>query len=76
MDTQKKISVNVSGNGGRSTQLEIGPDDTAETVLKRLQLKDHVLSKGPDNPFGPGELVFPGVDENEVLTALPVPREA
>ena len=46
----KKLSVVVAGTG-QIRDIEIQPGTTAGDVLNQLNLRDYLLSKGPNDPF-------------------------
>jgi hypothetical protein len=46
----KKLSVVVAGTG-QIRDIEIQPGTTAGDVLNQLDLRDYLLSKGPNDPF-------------------------
>ncbi len=64
----KRLSVVVAGTG-QIRDVEIQPGTTAGDVLNQLNLRDYLLSKGPNEPFfanadsiydkvGDGEKIF------------------
>ena len=46
----KRLSVVVAGSG-KIQDIEISPGTTVGDVLTQLQLREYLLSKGPNEPF-------------------------
>jgi hypothetical protein len=65
----KKLSVVVAGTGQiRDVQIESGT--TAGDILGQLNLRDYLLSKGPNDPFfANAESVYDKVNDGEKLFA-------
>jgi hypothetical protein len=65
----KKLSVVVAGTG-QIRDLEIKPGTTAGDILAQLNLRDYLLSKGPNDPFfANGESVYDKVADGEKIFA-------
>ena len=65
----KKLSVVVAGTG-QIRDVEIQSGTTAGDVLDQLNLKDYLLSKGPNDPFfANAESIYDKVAEGEKIFA-------
>lgn len=65
----KKIAVVVAGSG-QIRDAEIQPGTTAGDVLHQLNLKDYLLSKGPNDPFfAATESIYDKVNDGEKIFA-------
>jgi hypothetical protein len=65
----KHLSVVVAGTG-QIRDIEIEPGTTAGDILNQLQLRDYLLSKGPNDPFlATGESVYDKVGDGEKIFA-------
>lgn len=65
----KRLSVVVAGTG-QIRDIEIQPGTTAGDVLTQLNLRDYLLSKGPNEPFlASGESVYDKVSDGEKIFA-------
>jgi hypothetical protein len=65
----KKLSVVVAGTG-QIRDIEIRPGTTAGDILNQLQLKDYLLSKGPNDPFfAAAQSVYDKVNDGEKIFA-------
>lgn len=65
----KRLSVVVAGTG-QIRDLEIQPGTTAGDVLAQLNLRDYLLSKGPNEPFlANADSVYDKVSDGEKIFA-------
>ena len=65
----KKISVVVAGTG-QIRDIEIQPGTTAGDVLNQLNLRDYLLSKGPNDPFfANADTIYDKVEGGEKIFA-------
>jgi hypothetical protein len=65
----KKLSVVVAGSG-QIRDIEIQPGTTAGDILNQLNLRDYLLSKGPNEPFfASTETVYDKVKDGEKIFA-------
>ena len=65
----KHLSVVVAGTG-QIRDIEIEPGTTAGDILNQLELRDYLLSKGPNDPFlANGESVYDKVGDGEKIFA-------
>ena len=65
----KRLSVAVAGTG-QILDLEIQPGTTAGDILAKLNLRDYLLSKGPNDPFfANAESIFDKVNDGEKIFA-------
>jgi hypothetical protein len=65
----KKLSVVVAGTG-QIRDIEIQPGTTAGDVLNQLDLRDYLLSKGPNDPFfANADTVYDKVKDGEKIFA-------
>ena len=65
----KKLSVVIAGTG-RIQDVEIQPGTTAGDVLNQLNLRDYLLSAGPDKPFfAAAESIYDKVADGEKIFA-------
>jgi hypothetical protein len=67
--TMKKLSVVVAGTG-QIRDIEIQSGTTAGDILNQLNLRDYLLSKGPNDPFfAAAESVYDKVKDGEKIFA-------
>ena len=65
----KRLSVVVAGTG-QIRDIQIQPGTTAGDVLNQLNLRDYLLSKGPNDPFfANAESVYDKVSDGEKIFA-------
>lgn len=65
----KTVSVVVAGSG-QIRDAQIQPGTTAGDILNKLNLRDHLLSKGPNEPFfANAESVYDKVGDGEKIFA-------
>jgi hypothetical protein len=65
----KRVSVVVAGTG-QIRDIEIRPGTTAGDILNQLDLKDYLLSKGPNEPFfAASDSVYDKVNDGEKIFA-------
>ena len=65
----KKLSVVVAGTG-QIRDIEIESGTTAKNILDGLNLRDYLLSKGPNDPFfAANESVYDKVSDGEKIFA-------
>ena len=65
----KKLSVVVAGTG-QIRDIEIQPGTTAGDVLNQLNLRDYLLSKGPNDPFfANADTIYDKVEGGEKIFA-------
>ena len=65
----KRLSVVVAGTG-QIRDIQIEPGTTAGDVLNQLNLKDYLLSKGPNDPFlANADTVYDKVKDGEKIFA-------
>jgi len=65
----KKLSVVIAGSG-QIRDIEIQPGTTAKDILDQLNLKDYLLSKGPNDPFlAATDSVYDKVKDGEKIFA-------
>jgi hypothetical protein len=65
----KRVSVVVAGTG-QIRDIEIRPGTTAGDILTQLDLKDYLLSKGPNEPFfAASDSVYDKVNDGEKIFA-------
>ena len=65
----KRLSVVVAGTG-QIRDVEIQSGTTAGDVLNQLNLKDYLLSKGPNDPFfAAAESIYDKVGDGEKIFA-------
>jgi hypothetical protein len=65
----KRVSVVVAGTG-QIRDIEIRPGTTAGDILSQLDLKDYLLSKGPNEPFfAASDSVYDKVNDGEKIFA-------
>jgi len=65
----KRLSVVVAGTG-QIRDVEIQPGTTAGDVLNQLNLKDYLLSEGPDKPFfAAAESIYDKLRDGEKIFA-------
>ena len=61
----KRLSIVVAGSG-QIRDVEIQPGTTAGDILNQLNLRDYLLSKGPNDPFfAAGESVYDKLNDGE-----------
>lgn len=65
----KHLSVVVAGTG-QIRDVQIEPGTTAGDILNQLNLRDYLLSKGPNDPFfANAETVYDKVKDGEKIFA-------
>jgi hypothetical protein len=65
----KHLSVVVAGSG-QIRDVEIQPGTTAGDILNQLNLRDYLLSKGPNEPFfASADSVYDKVNDGEKIFA-------
>lgn len=65
----KHLSVVVAGTG-QIRDVEIQPGTTAGDILNQLNLRDYLLSKGPNEPFcASADSVYDKVNDGEKIFA-------
>jgi hypothetical protein len=65
----KKLSIVVAGTG-QIRDIQIEPGTTAGDVLTQLNLRDYLLSKGPNDPFfANAEAIYDKVNDGEKIFA-------
>ena len=65
----KKLSVVVAGTG-QIRDVQIEPGTTAGDILGQLNLRDYLLSKGPNDPFfANAETIYDKVKDGEKIFA-------
>ena len=65
----KRLSVVVAGTG-QIRDVEIQPGTTTSDILNQLNLRDYLLSKGPNDPFfANGESVYDKLNDGEKVFA-------
>lgn len=65
----KRLSVVVAGTG-QIRDIEIQPGTTAGDILGQLNLREYLLSKGPNEPFfANADSVFDKVNDGEKVFA-------
>jgi hypothetical protein len=65
----KKLAVVIAGTGNIN-DVEIRPGTTAGDVLAQLNLRDYLLSKGPNDPFfANAESIYDKVNDGEKIFA-------
>jgi hypothetical protein len=65
----KHLSVVIAGTG-RIQDVEIQPGTTAGDVLSQLNIRDYLLSKGPNEPFfAAAESIYDKVGDGEKIFA-------
>jgi hypothetical protein len=65
----KRLSVVIAGTG-QIRDVEIQPGTTAGDVLQQLNIRDYLLTKGPNEPFlANAESVYDKVNDGEKIFA-------
>ena len=65
----KHLSVVVAGTG-QIRDVEVQPGTTAGDILRQLNLKDYLLSRGPNDPFfAAAESVYDKLNDGEKIFA-------
>ena len=65
----KHLSVVVAGTG-QIRDVEIQPGTTAGDILNQLNLRDYLLSKGPNDPFfASADSIYDKVGDGEKIFA-------
>ena len=65
----KRLSVVVAGTG-QIRDVQIEPGTTAGDILNQLDLRDYLLSKGPNDPFfANAETIYDKVKDGEKIFA-------
>ena len=65
----KRLSVVVAGTG-QIRDVQIEPGTTAGDILGQLNLRDYLLSKGPNDPFfANAETIYDKVKDGEKIFA-------
>jgi hypothetical protein len=68
-ENMKHLSVVVAGSG-QIRDVEIQPGTTAGDILNQLNLRDYLLSKGPNEPFfASADSVYDKVNDGEKIFA-------
>jgi hypothetical protein len=69
MIAMKNLAVVVAGTGDIH-DVQVQPGNTAGDVLTKLNLRDYLLSKGPNDPFfAQAESIYDKVGDGEKLFA-------
>lgn len=65
----KRLSVVVAGTG-QIRDVEIQPGTTAGDILAQLNLRDYLLSAGPNDPFfASAETIYDKINDGEKIFA-------